>query len=230
MGRAHVVSTIVEYLLIALWRTPEVRVETLLDSWAPAALAGPGVQACTVSFADPDQGRFPGPPCDALVALGLDRAQDLDDVPERHALYAVAREVSVFRVDPHPVITWNRTWPDGEYAPGVKYVSFVRHAPALSHGQFARHWSEVHAPLARTHHVGLAGYTQNVVRAAYTPGGAGIDGVAELSFATRADFEDRFYDSEAGKAAIRADVRQFIGPSGISPTLMRELPLRTPPA
>ncbi len=87
----------------------------------------------------------------------------------------------------------------------------------------------MHGPIARTHHVGLADYTQNVARAAYTPGGAGIDGVAELRFRTRADFEDRFYDSDAGKAIIRADVKQFIGASGISPTLMRELPLRTPP-
>ena len=219
-----------EQVLIALWRAPEAHVETLLDTWVPVILKHDGVQACTVSFADPDQGRFRGPPCDALVALGLDRAQDLDDIPDRHELYALAREVNVFRVDPRLVITWDRTWPDGEYAPGVKYVSFVRRAPELSHGQFVRHWTETHAPLARTHHIGLADYTQNVVRAAYTPGGAGIDGVAELRFRTRADFENRFYDSDAGKAVIRADVARFIGQSGISPTLMRELPLRTPPA
>jgi uncharacterized protein (TIGR02118 family) len=218
----------VEHLLIALWRSPEVNVESLLDSWIPVALADPGVEACTISFADPDQGRFVGPPCDVLIELGLGRAQDLDDLPSRHELYAVAREVNVFRVDPFHVIDRARTWADGEYAPGLKYVSFVRRAEALSHQQFVRHWAEVHAPLARTHHIGLAGYTQNVVRSTYTPGGAGIDGVAELQFATRADFDDRFYDSDEGKAIIRADVAQFIGRSGISPTLMRELPLRTP--
>ena len=217
-----------EHLLIALWRTPGANVESLLDTWIPVALSDPSMQSCTISFADPDQGSFAGPPCDALIELGLARAQDLDDLPSRHELYAVAREVNVFRVDPHRVITWDRTWSDGEYAPGVKYVSFVRRAEGLSHGQFVRHWSELHAPLAREHHVGLADYTQNDVRSAYTPGGAGIDGVAELRFRTRADFEDRFYDSEAGKAIIRADVLQFIGRSGISPTLMRELPLRTP--
>jgi len=220
----------VESLLIALWGTPETKAESLLDTWVPIVLADATVQSCTISFADPDQGPFVGPPCDALIALGLDRAQDLDDLPSRHELYAIAREVSVFRVDPRPVITWDRTWPDGEYAPGVKYVSFVRRLDGTSHGQFVRHWSEVHAPIARMHHVGLADYTQNDVRAAYTPGGAGIDGVAELRFRTRGDFEDRFYDSDEGKAVIRADVKKFIGSSGISPTLMRELPLRTPPA
>ena len=213
-----------EHLLIALWRASEANVQSLLDTWIPVALEDPGVQSCTISFADPDQGLFAGPPCDALIALGLAQAQDLDDLPSRHELYAVAREVNVFRVDPRRVVTWERTWPDGEYAPGVKYVSFVRRAEELSHGQFVRHWTEVHAPLARTHHAGLADYTQNVVRTTYTPGGAGIDGVAELRFRTRADFDDRFYDSDAGKAAIRADVARFIGRSGISPTLMRELP------
>lgn len=223
-------SGAVEHLLIAIWGTPEVNVESLLDTWIPSTLADSGVESCTISFADPDQGPYAGPACDALIALGLTRAQDLDDLPGRHELYAVAREVNVFRVDPNPVKTWDRTWPDGEYAPGVKYVSFVRRAVGLSHGQFVRHWTEVHAPLACTHHVGLADYTQNVVRSTYTPGGAGIDGVAELRFATRADFEERFYDSDAGKAVIRADVAKFIGRSGISPTLMSELPLRTPPA
>jgi uncharacterized protein (TIGR02118 family) len=218
----------VENLLIALWRTPDANVESLLESWIPVVLSDSGVEACTISFADPDQGPFAGPPCDALIELGLARAQDLDDLPSRHELYAIAREVNVFRVDPNPVITWERTWPDGEYAPGVKYVSFVRRREELSHQQFARHWAEVHAPIARTHHVGLAGYTQNVVRTTYTPGGAGIDGVAELSFRTRADFEERFYDNDEGKAVIRADVAKFIGRSGISPTLMRELPIRTP--
>jgi uncharacterized protein (TIGR02118 family) len=219
----------VENLLIALWRAHEANVESLLDTWIPVVLADPGVQSCTISFADPDQGSFVGPPCDALIELGLERAQDLDDLPSRHELYAIAQEVNVFRVDPWRAITWERTWPDGEYAPGVKYVSFVRRAEGISHGQFVRHWSEVHAPIARMHHVGLADYTQNDVRSTYTPGGAGIDGVAELRFRTRSDFEDRFYDSDEGKAIIRADVKKFIGASGISPTLMRELPLRTPP-
>jgi len=217
----------VEHLLIAVWRGPGAQTESLLESWVPVALKDAGVESCTISFADADQGPYPGPPCDVLIHLGLTRAQDLDDVPARHELYVVARQVEVFRVDPLHVITEERTWSDGTYAPGIKYVSFVRRAEGLAHEQFARHWAEVHAPLARKHHIGLSGYTQNVVRRAFTPGSADIDGIAELRLHTRSDYEERFYDSDEGKAAIRADVREFIGRSGISPTLMRELPLRT---
>ena len=44
-----------EHLLIALWRASDANVESLLDTWIPVALKDPGVQACTISFADPDQ-------------------------------------------------------------------------------------------------------------------------------------------------------------------------------
>ncbi len=214
-------------MIVALWRAPGADVTIVHDVWAPKALAAPSVEACTVSFADGEQGTLTGEHVDVLIALGLTRAHDLDDVPERDILYSIAREVNVWRVDVHRPITWERTWPDGEYAPGVTRVSFVQRAEGLTHEQFVRHWREQHAPLARVHHAGLADYTQNVVRRAYTPGGAGVDGIAQLRFRTRADLEERFYDSDEGKAIIRADVARFIARRASTATVMRELPLRT---
>lgn len=211
-----------EHLVVAVWRAPGADVESLLETWAPSALHHDTVRACTISFALEDQGRFAaGDPVDALVTLGLTRAQDLDDTPERDALYDVAREVEVWRVDPHRPITG--TVPAGT---AVKMVSFVRRAEGLTHEQFVRHWTEIHAPLARRHHPGLADYTQNVVRRAFTPGGEQVDGIAELRFANRADFEERFYDSDAGRAAIREDVARFIAAPSRQAALMREVVLR----
>ena len=172
------------------------------------------------AFASPDS-------LDALVSIGLDRAHDLDDVPDRDRLHAVCRRVDVWRVDVLRPKTWERTWPDGEWAPGVTRVSLVRRRPDLGHEQFVRHWTEQHAPLALQHHVGMADYTQNVVRRAYSPGGREVDGIAELRFRSRDDLEQRFYDSDAGKAAIRADVAEFIDLGAGNTTLMAELPLRT---
>ena len=120
----------------------------------------------------------------------------------RDVLYGFGRRVEVWRVDPHHQIVWDRTWPDGEYAPGVKRVSFVQRKEELTHEQFARHWTENHTPLARQHHPGIWNYTQNVVRRSYTPGGGTFDGIAELHFRTRSDSVDRMYDSEEGRAAI----------------------------
>jgi uncharacterized protein (TIGR02118 family) len=219
-----------EHLLIALWRAPGADLAPVQDAWAPAALAVDNVQSCTISAAVADQGRFAnGDPVDVLIALGLQQAHDLDDVPERGILYRVAREVNVWRVDPRrPIVSDDPTTitPVGIKPMGIKMVSLVARAPQLTHEQFVRHWTEVHAPLARRHHVGVAEYTQNVVRRAYTPGGAAVDGIAELRFRTREDFEHRFYDSDEGREIIRRDVQQFIArPSGHA-ALMHERLLR----
>lgn len=215
-----------EDLLIAIWASGDVT--HLVDDWAPLAVADANVVSCTMSFAVEDQGAFANHnPVGVLIALGLEHAHDLDDVPERGMLYRVAREVNVLRVDIRRPLTWDRTWPDGEYAPGVKMVSFMRRAEGISHEQFVRHWTERHTPLARTHHVGLWNYRQNVVRRAYTPGGAGIDGVAELHFRSRESFETEFFDSDAGRAVIMADVKRFMARPTGEAALMRELPLKT---
>ena len=64
------------------------------------------------------------------------------------------------------------------------------------------------------------------MRRAYTPGGAGVDGIAELRFRSRDDFEHRFYDSDEGRDIIRRDVQEFIArPSGQA-ALMHEVQLR----
>jgi hypothetical protein len=43
-----------------------------------------------------------------------------------------------------------------------------------------------------------------------------------LRYRTRADLEERRYDSDAGRAIIRADVAEFIGQSGLRTTFMSE--------
>jgi hypothetical protein len=55
-----------------------------------------------------------------------------------------------------------------------------------------------------------------------TAGGAGIDGIAELRFRSRDDFEQRFYDSDAGRDIIRDDVARFIARRNSEAALMRE--------
>jgi uncharacterized protein (TIGR02118 family) len=228
-----------ERLLVGIWRAPAVSsadvAARIVDDWAPEALAQEAVESCTVNLAEADQGQYTREPdafglvpnCDALIALGLTIAHDLDDVPARDMLHALARRVEVWRVDTRHPLAWDRSWPDGEFAPGVKMVSFMQRAERLTHEQFARHWTENHTPLAMRHHIGLWNYTQNVVRRAYAPGGEAIDGVAELHFRTRGELVDRFFDSDEGRAVILADVRRFMSRPRPETALMRELPLRT---
>jgi uncharacterized protein (TIGR02118 family) len=228
-----------EHLLVAIWRaagvTPEAVTEQVVRTWAPEALSSESVLALTVNLAESDQGQYTRTPdaqglvpnCDAVIELGLSRAHDIDDVPARDALHAIARRVDVWRVDPRRVIAADPAGPDGEPVLGVKMVSFMRRAEGTSHEQFVRHWTENHAPLAQRHHIGLWNYTQNVVRRALTPGGDAIDGVADLHFRTRDDFENKFFDSDEGRAVILADVKRFMQPPSGETALMRALPLRT---
>jgi len=129
-----------EHLLIAIWRAagvaPAELQHQIVDAWAPEALAAESVVSLVVNLADPDQGMYTRaadaagnvPNCDALIALGLTRAHDIDDVPCRDMLHAIARRADVWRVDPRRVIVAERPGPDGEPAPGVKMVSFMRRA------------------------------------------------------------------------------------------------------
>jgi uncharacterized protein (TIGR02118 family) len=99
-------------------------------------------------------------------------------------------------------------WDDG--AGEVTQLSFVRRAPALDRDAFARHWSQVHAPLARVHHPKVVRYVQHVVTDVLTPGAPEIDGVAELTFATLEDSRNNRYDTPEGQRIIREDVARFL--------------------
>jgi uncharacterized protein (TIGR02118 family) len=91
----------------------------------------------------------------------------------------------------------------------VTRISFVRRAPRLTHEQFADHWTNVHAPLARKHHP-VVRYVQNVVVEKLTPNAPDVDGIAELGFRTMHDVHHRSYDSPAGAAIIRRDIQRFL--------------------
>jgi uncharacterized protein (TIGR02118 family) len=229
----------VEQLAVAVWRAPGSTADdfraALVDDWARPALEVEGVVDLTVNLAAADQGIYAREPdadgltanADGFVVLGLEQAHDLDDLPLRDDLYRLARRVDVWRVRSDHPKSYARTWPDGTEAPGVKLVSFMRRAEGLNHEQFVRHWSEQHTPLVLEHHPGLWNYTQLVVRRAYTPGGRDIDGIAELHFASRDDFDNRFFDSDDGRQVIMDDVARFMARPGSGSGLMTELPLLT---
>jgi uncharacterized protein (TIGR02118 family) len=130
-----------------------------------------------------------------VLAIAMWRA---DDVPELDGI----EEVEAYRVDERV------QWDQGDAT--VARISFVRRAPGLTRDEFARHWSERHAPLARRHHPGIARYVQNVVAEQLTPGAPDVDGIAELGFASLADFRERMYDSPEGQQIIATDVRRFL--------------------
>ena len=107
-----------------------------------------------------------------------------------------------YRVDER--VQWDRS------EPALTRISFVRRPRELTHEDFAFHWTQVHALLARKHHPGICRYVQNVVVHKLTPDAPDVDGIAELGFASLEDFRERMYDSSEGQGIIAADVREFI--------------------
>jgi uncharacterized protein (TIGR02118 family) len=220
-----------EPLVLGLWRSPHVASaqlhEALVGPWAAAAIEGQGVGALSVSCALEDQGDLVHPDnLDALVYVDLEQAHGLDDVPARDELHPLCRRIDVWRVASRSVIPRNRAVLIGGEVPGIQRVSLVRRRADLSHAQFVRHWTETHAALARRHHPALIEYTQHDVRRAYSSGGRDVDGIAELWFPDREVLERRFYDSDEGRAIIRADVEQFVARRPGTTTLLRATVVR----
>jgi hypothetical protein len=115
-----------------------------------------------------------------------------------------------YRVEERLQWDYQRDWPAGQPTPGVKRIAFLRRIPAITRDEFARHWTDVHAPLARRHHPALWRYAQNVVTEPLTPGAPEADGIVELSFRHLSDPTERMYDSAEGAAIIGRDVATFI--------------------
>jgi uncharacterized protein (TIGR02118 family) len=92
----------------------------------------------------------------------------------------------------------------------VKLIFLCRRRPDLTHEQYVERVLGGHVPLALRHHPTMRGYVVNVVETC-GPGLQPLDSIAELSFDTLADFEERLYDSAEGRAAIERDVAGFLG-------------------
>lgn len=226
-----------EVLAVALWRAsavpPGACHDAVVHEWAPAALADPAVAGLTVSLAHADQGAWAAARgaggrdehLDAFLVVSLGDAHDLDTLPARDVLHHCARRVEVWRVDTREPKPPGEPAVTGTARPGVKLVTLLRRRAGTTHAGFVRHWTERHTPLALAHHPGLWALRQHVVRRAYTPGGDGVDGIAELLFRDRDDLVERLYDSDDAHEELRADFARFCEPAGPDRTLMTELPL-----
>lgn len=112
-------------------------------------------------------------------------------------------------------------------SPGLAFAAIAVRAPQLSHAEFDAHWRDHHAPLALQHHAGLCGYEQLVIAGALTAHAAPIDGLALLHFSSHDAFAQRFYDSDAGRAALLADTQRFLDLPRCEAALMSEYGVRS---
>lgn len=215
-------------VMIAVRLAERSAVEAVRSAWSEAVLADASTTDVVVNeIASDDRAQMRAAPVDLLLALTVPAAPFAEELPGWATLVTAADEIRAWVVAPHRQIVWDRTWPDGTAAPGVKMVSFMRRAPGTTATDFAEHWTQRHTPLARRHHPGLWNYSQNVVVRSLLSAGEDIDGIAELHFRSRDSFEREFFDSDDGRAVILADIPRFMAPPDRDGSLMTETPLRT---
>lgn len=132
-------------------------------------------------------------PFSALVRAATDDIEALAEIGDVGLYTVYARQVKA---------------PAGPASPDRVVAAFgLVHHPDLSHRQADDHWRDVHGPLALAMHAAMCDYTQLSVVGVHA--GLALDGVALCAFDTRDDLRTRFFNDDAARAAIEADVASF---------------------
>lgn len=169
---------------------------------------------------DPEAARTVARELGGVALLAEPDPPDRDPPPFRSLVRAVTADPAVLtpvadvglylsfrrKVRSHPGL-WTNSGP----TPGVVAAFGLALRPELTRAEGDAHWRDVHAPLALRHHVGMWDYTQCSVVHRFA--GPDFDGFALCGFATDHDLRHRFYDDDAGRAAIGADVASFSDPA-----------------
>jgi hypothetical protein len=100
---------------------------------------------------------------------------------------------------------YERTWPDGERSPGQKLIAPLNRIDGLTHEQFVEHWTTTHSQLALEHVLGMGRYVTNVVERALTPGAPEIDGIVEVHYTGKREF-----DSPDGQRIMVEDTQSLL--------------------
>ena len=234
--------------ILALWAErdtdPRRFQQLLIDGGAEAATATgaiPQPLGLTLNLADLDSGErwdrggAEGPMADAMVTIWAEDAWADDGTLAGFAVAlagaAGAARIGGWTVEEHRPKRYDRDWADGELSPGVKMMTLMRPAPGRTHEQCARHWREVHTPLALSIHSGMWAYAQNIVRAplAGADGDPDVFGIVELHFHSRQAFHDERYASDEGRQAIYEDIPKFMALDRATGGYFTEFILRSPP-
>lgn len=109
----------------------------------------------------------------------------------------------------------------------IKIAILFRRAPGLTHEQCVEHWLTVHAPMVRDSQCGQR-HVRRYVNAEIThnlpPGADEYDGIAEMWFDNREDFEAFFADPEYA-AELGPDAAKFADMPNLQIYVTEETPI-----
>lgn len=137
-------------------------------------------------------------PYSALVRIAATNADAVDEL-------AAVADVGLYRTTTRVIKALA-----GTVAPGpdrcIASFGLVRN-PDLTHEQCDAHWCDTHAPLALQMHSAMCDYLQLSIDEVVH--GLDLDGIALCAFESRDDVSKKFFNDDAAKAAIIADVVKF---------------------
>ena len=93
-----------------------------------------------------------------------------------------------------------------------KLIFLCHRLPSISHEQYTEQLLRSHIPIALRHHPSMRRYVVNEVTTGFLPGPRELDSVGELSFASLADYRERLYDSDEGRATAAYVIKATAGP------------------
>jgi len=205
-----------EKIFVLVYRAPSLTREEVarryLEEHAPLVLQHcPRLRRFVANVVQKDTEGF-----DVAVEVQADTIQDfidserMYDSPEgREAVEESAAKLesrrSVYLVEERVQRDYERAWPDGEASPGLKLVAPLSRVNGLTHEQFVEHWTNTHSELALKHVLGMGRYVTNVVVRALTPGAPEIDGIVEVHYTGKREF-----DSPEGERIMIEDTQSLL--------------------
>ena len=207
--------------MVALWRGQGSNDQALAQAatgvWARHLSHLVALESLVVDLpVYPDGDNEGGPVAMVTVRISVDSDTRFVDSIERAtaAVPEIGRSQSwrvvehVRKSDPGRVVAGGAV--AGKADRAVKMVACMRAPRDLQAPQCLRYWLDHHAPLALRVHVGMADYRQNEVVYPQAPDNDGVYAISELYFRSDQDYAERFFESDAGREEIFADVPSFL--------------------
>ncbi len=139
-----------------------------------------------------------------------------------------------YLVDEVLVVSYQKTWGDGEVTPGICLLTLFKKKKDIDYGTFIKRWHEGHSPLSLKIHP-LWHYNRNVVKEELSGSQEWYDGIVEEHVKERSDLLNpfKFFGGPLtiipNMIAVYRDVRSFIDYGSIKSHLVHEYIYKTDP-
>lgn len=132
--------------------------------------------------------------------------------------------VATYKVERAIPLDYVRTWPDGQYSPGLQLVTLLERKTGLADQEFYDLWHCGDTPLALEIHP-FWRYERNVVTASLTPDAPYLDGIVTLHAQTDVEITDifLFLSNDLGNGlVVQSSISTFLNVDTLESNAMRE--------